>query len=62
MSTQPGTPSYELAPKLTAHKVAVTLNPDDIDIKLTGSLVSKIANVLIPLIKSTVIPGVINQA
>jgi hypothetical protein len=30
--TQEGTPSYELAPKLTTQKIAINLNPDDIDI------------------------------
>lgn len=60
-STQPGTPSYELAPKITAQKLAINVNPDDIDIQLTGGLVSKIANILIPLIKSSVVPSIIDQ-
>lgn len=37
------------------------MNPDDIDIQLTGGLVSKIANILIPLIKSSVVPSIIDQ-
>lgn len=39
----------------------ITVNPDDIDIKLTGGLVAKIASALIPLLKGSVIPAVINQ-
>lgn len=51
-----------MAPKLTVNALDVSLNPDDIDISLSGSLVSKIANVFIPLIKSSIIPSVIDQA
>ena len=60
-STQPSTPEYELAPKLDAKKFTVSINPDDIDITLTGGLVAKIANVLIPLLKNTVIPQMVQQ-
>jgi hypothetical protein len=56
LSTQPGTPSSELAPLLKVNKIDVQLNSDDIDITVSGSLVSKIANVFIPLIKSSIIP------
>lgn len=59
--TQQGTPAYELAPKLTTQKIDISVNPDDIDIKLTGGLVARIANVLIPLLKSSVIPSIIDQ-
>lgn len=59
--TQPGTPSSELAPSLKANKFDIGVNPDDIDVTLTGGLVAKIANVLIPIIKSSVIPSLINQ-
>lgn len=59
--TQAGTPSYELAPKLNADKIDINVNSDDIDVTLTGGLVAKIANILIPLIKSSVIPSLINQ-
>lgn len=37
------------------------MNSDDIDVKLTGGLVAKIANILIPVIKSSVIPAIIKQ-
>jgi len=39
----------------------VNLDPNDIDITLSGSLVSKIANIFIPLIKSSIIPQIIDQ-
>lgn len=61
LGTQPGTPTPELAPKLSAQKVAVTINPDDVDITLSGSLVAKIAGVFIPLIKSTILPTIVQQ-
>jgi hypothetical protein len=57
--TQPGTPSPELAPMVEVQKMDISINPDDIDIQLTGGLVAKIANVLIPILKSQVIPSVI---
>lgn len=61
--TQPGTPSSELAPKLKVENLAINVDPKDIDITLTGSgLIGKIANALIPLLKSSVIPQVISQA
>jgi len=60
-STQPSTPAYELAPKLDAKKFTISINPDDIDIQLTGGLVAKIANILIPLLKNSVIPEMIQQ-
>ena len=63
VATQPGTPSDELAPSVKCQKLAVNLDPKNIDIKLSGSgLISKIANLLIPLLKSSVIPSVLNQA
>ena len=37
------------------------MNPDDIDITLSGSLVAKIASVFIPLFKSTLIPMIVND-
>lgn len=60
-STQTGNPSFELAPKLDVSKINVAINPDDIDITLSGSLVSKIASVFIPLFKSTLIPMIVND-
>jgi len=39
----------------------IIVNPDDVDITLTGGLASRIAGVLIPYLKSTVIPDVITQ-
>lgn len=61
VSEQPGTPSTEMAPKLKVQKSAITINPDDLDITLSGSLVAKIASVFIPLFKSTIIPLVVKQ-
>jgi len=60
-STQPGVPATELAPKLEVSNVNVAINPDDIDIKLSGSLVSKIASVFIPLFKKTLIPMIVDD-
>ena len=60
LSTQPGTPSSELAPMLKVDKSAITINPDDVDITLSGGLVTKIANILIPLIKSSLIPQIVS--
>jgi hypothetical protein len=60
-STQPGVPSNELAPKLEVSKINVAIDPKDIDIVLSGSLVSKIASVFIPLFKSTLIPMIISS-
>lgn len=59
LQTQPGTPSYDVAPKLAVQKTDITINPKDVDIKLTGGLVAKIAAVFIPFIKSTVLPIII---
>merc|ERR1712166_199003 len=51
----------ENAPKLKVQKSAITINPDDLDISLSGSLVAKIASVFIPMFKSTIIPLVVEQ-
>lgn len=40
-------------------KSNITIDPADIDVTLSGSLVAKIAGLLVPLIKSSVIPSVI---
>ena len=61
ISEQAGTPSTEMAPKLKVQKSAITINPDDLDVTLSGSLVAKIASVFIPLFKSTIIPLVVKQ-
>lgn len=61
VSQQPGTPADEMAPKLDLSKTGIDVNPNHVDIKLTGGAVSKIAGILIPLIKSTIIPEVIKQ-
>ena len=58
--TQPGD-NGELAPMLTIIKNQITINPSDVDITLSGSLVAKVASVLIPLIKNSVIPGMVKQ-
>jgi hypothetical protein len=47
--------------KLDTKKFTIDLNPNDIDITLTGGLVAKIANILIPTLKNSVIPDVIKQ-
>ena len=39
----------------------INMNPDDIDITLSGSLVAKIASVFIPLFKSTLIPMIVDD-
>ena len=59
VSEQAGTPSTEMAPKLKVQKSDITINSDDLDISLSGSLVAKIASVFIPLFKSTIIPLVV---
>jgi hypothetical protein len=61
LGTQPGTPGSDLAPKLTVVKTNININPDDVDIQLHGGLVSKIANVLVPLIKSSLLPAIVTQ-
>jgi len=48
------------APKLTVQKCQINVNPDDVDITLTGGLASKIAGAFIPFLKSTVIPDLVN--
>lgn len=57
---QPGTPSTEMAPKLKVVRANITLDPSDIDITLSGSLVAKVASLIIPIIKSSVIPQVVS--
>jgi hypothetical protein len=59
LSTQTGTPSYDIAPMLTVVKDTISINPDNVDIKLSGSLVAKIASLLVPLIKSSLIPSIV---
>jgi hypothetical protein len=51
---------FDLAPYLKVGALDVSLNNNDIDITLSGSLVSKIASVFIPLIKSSIIPQIID--
>jgi len=60
LSTQPSKQD-ELAPELDISNINVSINPDDIDIVLSGSLVSKIASVFIPLFKSTLIPLIVSS-
>lgn len=61
ISTQPGTPTSDLAPKLTVEKLNIGINPNDVDITLTGGSVAKIASILIPIIKSTLLPTIVSQ-
>merc|ERR1712166_340205 len=61
VSEQAGTPSTQMAPKLKVQKSDITINSDDLDITLSGSLVAKIASVFIPLFNSTIIPLVVKQ-
>jgi len=49
----------EKAPHLTLEKDTINVNPDDVEITLTGGLVSRIASIFIPFLKSTVIPDLI---
>lgn len=57
VGTQQGTNQpYDLAPGVKVGALDVILNNNDIDITLSGSLVSKIASIFIPLIKSSIIP------
>lgn len=57
LSTQKANDSDQLAPNLTISKVVVNINPDDVNIKLSGSsAVVRIASIFIPLIKSTILP------
>jgi len=50
-----------LAPKLTVTAVEIDLDPKNVDIKLSGGAVAKIARILIPLIKDTILPALIKQ-
>jgi hypothetical protein len=59
LGTQVSNTTGELAPKLAVKKSDINVDPSKVDIKLTGSLVAKIASVFIPLFKSTIIPDVI---
>ena len=61
LGTQPGTHGDDLAPKVTTTGLQIDLNPDNVNITLTGDLVAKIAGILIPLIKNTILPEVIKQ-
>ena len=57
--TQPA--DGEQAAKVTIPKVNIVVDPNDIDIKLTGGLVTRIAGILIPLIKNEIIPDALKQ-
>jgi len=61
MGTQPGNPSTELAPMLSLLMDNILINPDKVDITLSGSLVAKIASVFVPLIKNTIIPSIVKE-
>jgi hypothetical protein len=61
MSTTTGNPSYDQALVLDALKTDIDINPDDVEIHLTGGLVTKVASVLIPAIKSSLIPDIVKQ-
>jgi len=61
VSNQPGTPSTDLAPKISVVKDAVNIDPKNVDVTLSGSLVAKIAGVLVPLIKSSLIPTIVKS-
>lgn len=56
VSLQNGQHTSEMAPKLAIPKVDVNIDPNNVDIHLSGGLVSKIAGVFIPFIKGTLIP------
>jgi len=59
--TQADVNNGELAPKLSVVKNSIKINPDDIDVELSGSLVAKIAGIFIPIIKNSIIPGVVTK-
>jgi len=42
-------------------KFNISIDPKNIDITLSGSAVAKIANILIPLIKSSLIPVMVDS-
>lgn len=50
----------EKAPYLKMQKSDIIVNPSDVDITLTGGLVSRIASIFIPFLKSTVVPDIIS--
>jgi len=50
----------ETAPLLKMQKTDIIVNSDDVDITLTGGLVSRIASIFIPFLKSTVVPDIIS--
>jgi len=60
-STQPGIDSHGLAPAVKAQTVNFNINPDNVDIKLHGGAVTKIASILIPLLKKTITTTVAEQ-
>ena len=55
-SLQKGQNTTEMAPKVAIPKVNVEIDPKNVEVKLSGGLVSKIAGVFIPFIKGTLIP------
>jgi hypothetical protein len=57
--TQKSTPSWETVPKIGVQKTNIAINPDDVDVKLTGGLVAKIASVFIPMVKSSILPTIV---
>jgi len=60
-STQTGAPTTDLAPKLTAKTIDININSDDVDVELSGGLVAKIAGVFIPLVKSSILPMIVDS-
>jgi hypothetical protein len=44
---------------LNVVKDQININPNDIDVTLTGSMVAKIAGIFVPLIKNTLIPAAV---
>jgi len=46
---------------LAIPKAKIDLNPDDVDVKLSGGLVTKIASVFIPIVKNKILPGMISK-
>jgi hypothetical protein len=60
ISTQDSAISGDVAPKLIVDTLKVNIDPKDVDVKLSGGSVAKIASVLIPLIKNSLIPTIVD--
>jgi len=48
-----------LAPKIAIPKIDININKNNVDIKLKGGLVTKIAGIFTPYLKDTLLPTII---